>query len=114
MPAKPFSRNASPSRPSSRSALRSEAIISRANISSSRHLRGGGLIREAWFKRYEPSELPERLDQIIQSWDTANSPSELADYSVCATWGLKGPNFYLINVLRKKLVYPDLKRAVHE
>jgi phage terminase large subunit-like protein len=28
--------------------------------------------------------------------------------------GLKGPNFYLINVLRKKLAYPDLKRAVQD
>ena len=46
--------------------------------------------------------------------DTANKPSELADYSVCTTWGLKGPNFYLLNVLRKKLSFPDLKRAVVE
>ena len=34
--------------------------------------------------------------------------------SVCTTWGLKGPNFYLLNVLRKKLSFPDLKRAVIE
>jgi predicted phage terminase large subunit-like protein len=75
---------------------------------------GGGLVREAWFKYYSPNERPESFDQIIQSWDTANSPSELADYSVCTTWGLKGPNLYLINVLRRKLPYPDLKRAVRE
>jgi predicted phage terminase large subunit-like protein len=30
------------------------------------------------------------------------------------TWGVKGPQFYLLNVLRKKLAYSDLKRAVHE
>jgi hypothetical protein len=41
-------------------------------------------------------------------------PSELADYFVCTTWGVKGPNFYLLNVLRKKLVFPDLKRAISE
>jgi predicted phage terminase large subunit-like protein len=29
-------------------------------------------------------------------------------------WGVKGPNFYLLNVLRKKLAFPDLKRAVRE
>jgi len=34
--------------------------------------------------------------------------------SVCTTWGLKGSNFYLLNVLRKKFNYPDLERAVHE
>ncbi len=49
-----------------------------------------------------------------QSWDTANKPSELADYSVGTTWGVNGPHFYLLNVLRKKLDFPNLKRAVGE
>lgn len=75
---------------------------------------GGGMVKEAWFKRYEPTELPSKFDQIIQSWDTANKPTELADYSVCTTWGIKACNFYLLNVFRKRLAYPDLKRAVFE
>jgi predicted phage terminase large subunit-like protein len=75
---------------------------------------GGGMVKDAWFRRYEPDALPARFDQIIQSWDTANKPTELADYSVCTTWGVKGPQFYLLNVLRKKLAYADLKRAVHD
>jgi predicted phage terminase large subunit-like protein len=75
---------------------------------------GGGMVKEAWFRRYAPQDLPLSFDQIVQSWDTANKPTELADYSVCTTWGVKGPNFYLLNVLRKKLAYPDLKRAVRE
>ena len=72
------------------------------------------MVKEAWFGRYRPDQRPETFDQIVQSWDTANKPSELADYSVCTTWGVKGPNFYLLNVLRKKLAFPDLKRAVRE
>jgi predicted phage terminase large subunit-like protein len=75
---------------------------------------GGGMVKDAWFRRYRQSDRPEKFDRIIQSWDTANKPTELADYSVCTTWGLKGPNFYLLNVFRKKLTYPDLKRAVTE
>jgi predicted phage terminase large subunit-like protein len=75
---------------------------------------GGGMVKEAWFQRYEPSALPVSFDQIIQSWDTANTPTELADYSVCTTWGVTGPHLYLLNVLRKKLAFPDLERAVHE
>jgi hypothetical protein len=75
---------------------------------------GGGMVKEAWFSRFSPDERPASFDQIIQSWDTANKPSELADYSVCTTWGVKGPNFYLLNVLRKKLDFPDLKRAVRQ
>jgi predicted phage terminase large subunit-like protein len=72
------------------------------------------MVKDAWFRRYEPDALPARFDQIIQSWDTANKPAELADYSVCTDLGVKGPQFYLLNVLRKKLAYSDLKRAVHE
>jgi predicted phage terminase large subunit-like protein len=75
---------------------------------------GGGMVKGAWFRRYRPEDLPASFDQVVQSWDTANKPTELADYSVCTSWGLKGPNFYLLNVLRKKLSYPDLKRAVIE
>jgi phage terminase large subunit-like protein len=52
------------------------------------------------------------FDRIIQSSDTANKPNELADYSVCTTWGLMRPNFYLLDVLCGKLSYPELKRAV--
>lgn len=74
--------------------------------------RGGGMVKEAWFKRYGPNDLPEKFDRIIQSWDTANKPTELSDYSVCTTWGLKDKRIYLLNVLRKRLDFPDLKRAV--
>jgi len=71
------------------------------------------MVKTAWFRRFRQADLPP-FDRIVQSWDTANTPSELADYSVCTTWGLKGPNFYLLNVLRKKLSFPELKRAVAE
>jgi predicted phage terminase large subunit-like protein len=75
---------------------------------------GGGLVKESWFVRYGAHELPDTFDQIIQSWDTANKPTELADYSVCTTWGYKREHAYLLNVLRKQLNYPELKRAVGE
>ena len=74
---------------------------------------GGGLIKAAWLQRFRLAD-PPPFDRMVQSWDTANKPSELADYSVCTTWGVKGPRFYLMNVLRKKLSYPELRRAVIE
>ena len=74
---------------------------------------GGGMIKAAWFPRFAANEAPS-FDRIVQSWDAANKASELADYSVCTTWGMKGPHLYLLNVLRKKLAFPDLKRAVLE
>jgi predicted phage terminase large subunit-like protein len=75
---------------------------------------GGGMVRAQWFGRYDPETLDRNFEQVIQSWDAANKASELADYFVCTTWGLKKGHFYLLNVFRKKLGYPDLKRAVRE
>jgi predicted phage terminase large subunit-like protein len=75
---------------------------------------GGGLVKAEWFKRYRESELPERFDRIVQSWDTANKATELSDFSVCTTWGLKGKNLFLLAVFRQRLEYPALKRAVRE
>jgi predicted phage terminase large subunit-like protein len=75
---------------------------------------GGGLVKAEWFKRYRQSELPERFDRIVQSWDTANKATELSDFSVCTTWGVKGKELFLLAVFRQKLEYPALKRAVRE
>jgi hypothetical protein len=74
----------------------------------------GGLVKSAWFKTYADTELPERFDQVLQSWDTANKLSEFADYSVCTTWGIKEKRIYLLHVYRRKVNYPDLKRAVRQ
>jgi predicted phage terminase large subunit-like protein len=75
---------------------------------------GGGLVKAACFKRYRESDRPERFERIVQSWDTANKATELSDFSVCTTWGVKGKHVYLIGCLRSRLEYPALKRAVRE
>lgn len=75
---------------------------------------GGGLIRAEWFKTYTAADVPEKFEMIFQSWDTANKPTELSDYSVCTTWGVKEKHLYLLQVIRKRLGYPDLKRAVRD
>jgi predicted phage terminase large subunit-like protein len=67
-----------------------------------------------WFGTYEQHQLPEKFTLVLQSWDTATKVSQLNDYSVCTTWGIKGKQIYLLNVFRKRLSYPDLKRAVRE
>ena len=72
----------------------------------------GNLVKREWLRFYDSnSELPRFL-RIIQSWDTASKTSELNDYSVCTTWGCAGETYYLLDVLRKRLNYPDLKRAI--
>ncbi|HKM73451.1 MAG TPA: phage terminase large subunit [Stellaceae bacterium] len=72
---------------------------------------GGGLVKADWFKRYPPDErLP--FDRVVQSWDTASKASELSDFSVCTSWGILDKDLYLIDVLRSRMEYPELKRAV--
>jgi predicted phage terminase large subunit-like protein len=74
----------------------------------------GGIFQVKWMHYYEPHERPEKFDHIVQSWDTASKETELSDYSVCTTWGLKGPYHYLLHVLRARMDYPTLKRSVVE
>lgn len=75
---------------------------------------GGGMIKTEWLRYYELHQLPSRYEKIIQSWDTASKVGEINDYSVCTTWGVWNKDIYLLDVFRKRLNYPDLKRAVRE
>src|SRR6516164_6538914 len=75
---------------------------------------GGGLVKAEWFKHYRENERPDRFERIVQSWDTANKASELSDFSVCTTWGVRDKKVYLLGLLRQRLEYPALKRAVRE
>ena len=74
----------------------------------------GIIVKRDWLRFYGPDERPERFDVVVQSWDTANKDSELANYSVCTTWGLKDKHLYLLHVFRRRLNFPELKRAVRE
>jgi predicted phage terminase large subunit-like protein len=75
---------------------------------------GGGLVKAAWFNTYTAGEEPAKFDRVIQSWDTANKNTELSDFSVATTWGQKNKKLFLLHVVRKRLDYPDLKRAVRD
>lgn len=72
----------------------------------------GNLIRRDWFEWY--GELPDKgsAGRIVQSWDTATMVGETNDYSVCTTWLMLQQKYYLIDVFRQKLSYPDLRRTV--
>jgi predicted phage terminase large subunit-like protein len=76
--------------------------------------RGGNMVKTEWLKYYDPGSEPANFQRIFQSWDTANKAGELNDFSVCTTWGVIGKVYYLLDVFRKRLNYPDLKRAVME
>jgi predicted phage terminase large subunit-like protein len=75
---------------------------------------GGAIVKSNWLRYCEPAAWPKSFTKIIQSWDTANKATEFSDFSVCTTWGVKDGCFYLLDVFRQRLEYPDLKRAVIE
>lgn len=72
----------------------------------------GNLIRLEWFGTYHEPPEREQLYRVIQSWDTGMTDEPTSDYSVCTTWGYCEDSWWLVDVLRQRLAFPDLKRAV--
>ncbi len=75
---------------------------------------GGAMVKTGWLQYYSSSEGLQKFDRIIQSWDTANKANELCDFSVCTTWGVKNGHYYLLDVFRARVEYPELRRKVKE
>ena len=79
----------------------------------------GAILKREWWRIWEHDYMP-RLDYIIQSYDTAYSKKETADYSVITTWGVfypsedSGPNVLLVDVRRGRWDFPELKRIAKE
>lgn len=76
--------------------------------------REGAIIRNAWLQYYDPDGYLPEFTVKFQCWDTANKSGELNDYSVCTTWGFYEEKFYLLDVFRRRLNYPELKKKVIE
>ena len=72
------------------------------------------MVKTEWVKPYTADQCSKEFEFVFQSWDTANKCSELNDYSVCTTWGVANKHLYLIDVLRQRLSYPDLRRTVKQ
>lgn len=85
----------------------------------------GGVIKSKWWKRYAldnpdatPLEVrlalpPGRVVAWVHSWDTAYKAEQVNDPSVGTVWAVMDDgNAYLVDVVRKRMEYPDLKAAV--
>jgi phage terminase large subunit-like protein len=71
----------------------------------------GNLIRRDWFRSY--GHLPhDCAKRIVQSWDIAMMTADANDYSVCTTWWIIKADYYLVDVFRGRLPYPDLRRKI--
>jgi predicted phage terminase large subunit-like protein len=69
----------------------------------------GNIFKREWWKYYKE---PPIFSRILHSWDTAFKANTENDYSVNTVWGVAANGFYLIDCWRKKVEFPELKRAV--
>jgi predicted phage terminase large subunit-like protein len=75
----------------------------------------GSIIKREWWRKWDKDYIPS-LEHVIQSYDTAFLKRETADYSAITTWGVfyptedSGPNLILLDALKKRLEFPELRR----
>ena len=78
----------------------------------------GSIIKREWWNLWE-KDLPP-LHHVIQSYDTAFLKKETADYSAITTWGVfypnedSGPNLILLDVVKDRFEFPELRRVALE
>ncbi|AZQ68264.1 hypothetical protein EF888_14640 [Silicimonas algicola] len=72
----------------------------------------GSVLRWEWFGTYDSQLERHQYELVVQSWDTGMSADARSDYSVCTTWGYYRRQWWLLDVLRDRLDYPDLKKNV--
>lgn len=74
----------------------------------------GRVIKRAWFsRRYDPSVLP-RFAHVIQVVDSAFKDGVANDWSVIATWATDAVDFYLLDIWRARVEFPDLIQAIKD
>jgi len=79
----------------------------------------GAIIKREWWKTWEDEDIP-KLQYVIQSYDTAYSKKETADYSAITTWGVfepeedSKPNLILLDAKRGRWNFPELKKKAME
>ena len=79
----------------------------------------GAILKRDWWRRWKKEE-PPTCSYVIQTYDTAYSKKETADFSVIATWGVfrpsadSGPNLILLAVRKGRWDFPELKRIAKD
>lgn len=79
----------------------------------------GSIVKREWWRRWEYDHVPA-YDYVIQSYDTAFSKKETADYSAITTWAIFTPpesdaeQIILLDAKRVRLDFPELKRLAYD
>lgn len=70
-------------------------------------IKGGAIFKREWWRFYR--ELPE-YEHRVHSWDTGFKKGEENDPSVCLTMNKCEDGYYISNVFRERLEFPELRR----
>ena len=81
----------------------------------------GSILKREWWRVWDKPNIPP-LEHIIQSYDTAFSKKETADYSAITTWGVfypnedpdTAPNLILLDAFKERLEFPELRKEALE
>ena len=79
----------------------------------------GAILKREWWQTWEHADIPT-MQYVIQSYDTAFSKNETADYSAITTWCVfypsedSGPALLLLDVKKGRWDFPELKRVALE
>jgi len=79
----------------------------------------GALIKREWWKIWDREDAPQ-CDFIIMSLDAAQETNNRSDYNALTTWGVfyneetNNHAIILLNSIKKRMEYPDLKKMVLE
>ena len=79
----------------------------------------GALIKRDWWQIWD-GDAPPQCEFIIMSLDAAQEATNRSDYNALTTWGVffneetKSHNIILLNAIKERLEFPDLKLMVTE
>ncbi len=69
---------------------------------------GGNIIKSSMWNYF--TVLPEKIERVVQSWDTGFKTGESSSYSACTTWVVSENAYYLVDAWWGKLEFPELKK----
>ncbi len=75
---------------------------------------GGNVFKESGIQYYTPSDLPERFDLVVDSWDCTFKDTDGTDFVVGEKWGKRGANSYLLAQIRGHMGFTETAAAVEK
>lgn len=83
----------------------------------------GAIIKREWWQVWDRDAPPNNIEFTLLSWDTAFEKHNRADYSALTVWGVfyledeEGvlrPNIILLDAVKKRVEFPELKAWAYE